>query len=290
MSLVSMSLLLKDAQIDNRAVGAFSVGNMEMIMGAVNAAEELNTPIIIQIAEKRLKNSPLFLMAPMMVEAAKKSKIDIAVHLDHGITEHCVHDALEYGFTSVMLDGSHLDFNENIEITKKIVTLARKYGASVEAELGVLSGNNGESVSGVEALFTSPDEAVRFVEETKIDALAPSIGNAHGHYSVPPELRFEILKDIHDKVNIPLVLHGGSGLSVDDFHRCINLGIRKINVATASFDALAAFGKEYCNAVTKADFFELSAKMIEGVYETVKRHIQIFNNCKKSKGDKHGIY
>ena len=182
MALVKMKTLLENAAKNNRGCGAFSVGNMEMVKGAVRAAEELNTPIILQIAEVRLKHSPLDLMGPMMVQAAKSAKVDVAVHLDHGLTFETVQRALELGFTSVMLDASTLPFEENIANTKKVVELAAKYGATVEAELGLVGGSeDGSCDHGIRC--TDPDDAKVFAEKTGIDALAVATGNAHGEYT-----------------------------------------------------------------------------------------------------------
>ena len=158
MALVPMKKLLENVEKNNIAVGAFSVGNMEMVMGAVAAAEELNMPIILQIAECRLKNSPLELMGPMMVSAAKNSKVDIAVHLDHGLRVETVQKALELGFTSVMFDGSTLPLEENIKTVKQVREMADKYGATVEAELGVVGGNEGDGAAH-EVQCTNPDDA-----------------------------------------------------------------------------------------------------------------------------------
>lgn len=277
MSLVTMQELLDDAEQNGRAVGAFSVGNMEMVMGAVRAAEELRTPIILQIAEVRLPNSPLHLMGPMMLAAAKNASVDIAVHLDHGLRPETVHKALELGFTSVMFDGSQLPLQENIDIVKNVVNLAGDYGATVEAELGVVGGNEGEGKAH-QVLCTDPADAVRFCDETGVDALAVAIGNAHGNYPRLPELRFDVLEAIHKAVSVPLVLHGGTGITPEMFRKCIQLGIRKINIATASFDALARSAKAYCDEKDGApNYFELSGCEAEGVYENVKRHIEIFN-------------
>ena len=146
MALVKMKDLLRRAEEKNIGCGAFSVGNMEMVRGAIRAAEELDTPIILQIAEVRLKNSPLHLMGPMMVQAAKEAKVDVAVHLDHGLTFETVDKALELGFTSVMLDASTLPFEENIARVKAVVEKARKYGATVEAELGLVGGSEGGGI------------------------------------------------------------------------------------------------------------------------------------------------
>lgn len=276
MALVKMKDLLKRAEEKNIGCGAFSVGNMEMVKGAIRAAEELNTPIILQIAEVRLKNSPLHLMGPMMVQAAKEAKVDVAVHLDHGLTFETVDKALELGFTSVMLDASTLPFEENIAKVKTVVEKARKYGATVEAELGLVGGSeDGSCDHGIRC--TDPDDAVVYARETGIDALAVAIGNAHGNYPVAPTLAFDVLEKIHEKVDIPLVLHGGSGITDKDFQRAISLGIRKVNIATASFNSLTAHVEKYMASTDKHNFFDLNEDMVQGTYENVKRHILVFN-------------
>ena len=271
-----MKKLLENAEKNNIAVGAFSVGNMEMVMGAVAAAEELNMPIILQIAECRLKNSPLELMGPMMLSAAKNSKVDIAVHLDHGLRIETVQKALEMGFTSVMFDGSTLPIEENIKAVKQVREMADKYGATVEAELGVVGGNEGDGAAH-EILCTNPQDAKIFCDETGVDALAVAIGNAHGNYPVLPNLRFDVLDDINKMVDTPLVLHGGTGITDEMFQQAIMLGVRKVNIATASFDNLAKFALDYCKPLEKANYFELSKQESMGVYENVKRHIKVFS-------------
>ena len=276
MALVKMKDLLKRAEEKNIGCGAFSVGNMEMVKGAIRAAEELNTPIILQIAEVRLKNSPLHLMGPMMVQAAKEAKVDVAVHLDHGLTFETVDKSLGIGFTSVMLDASTLPFEENIAKVKTVVEKARKYGATVEAELGLVGGSeDGSCDHGIRC--TDPDDAVVYARETGIDALAVAIGNAHGNYPVAPTLAFDVLEKIHEKVDIPLVLHGGSGITDKDFQRAISLGIRKVNIATASFNSLTAHVEKYMASTDKHNFFDLNEAMVQGTYENVKRHILVFN-------------
>ena len=276
MALVKMKDLLRRAEEKNIGCGAFSVGNMEMVRGAIRAAEELDTPIILQIAEVRLKNSPLHLMGPMMVQAAKEAKVDVAVHLDHGLTFETVDKALELGFTSVMLDASTLPFEENIARVKAVVEKARRYGATVEAELGLVGGSeDGSCDHGIRC--TDPDDAVVYARETGIDALAVAIGNAHGNYPVAPTLAFDVLEKIHEKVDIPLVLHGGSGITDKDFQRAISLGIRKVNIATASFNSLTAHVEKYMASTDKHNFFDLNEAMVQGTYENVKRHILVFN-------------
>lgn len=276
MALVKMKDLLRRAEEKNIGCGAFSVGNMEMVRGAIRAAEELDTPIILQIAEVRLKNSPLHLMGPMMVQAAKEAKVDVAVHLDHGLTFETVDKALELGFTSVMLDASTLPFEENIARVKAVVEKARKYGATVEAELGLVGGSeDGSCDHGIRC--TDPDDAVVYARETGIDALAVAIGNAHGNYPVAPTLAFDVLEKIHEKVDIPLVLHGGSGITDKDFQKAISFGIRKVNIATASFNSLTAHVEKYMESTDKHNFFDLNEAMVQGTYENVKRHILVFN-------------
>ena len=276
MALVPMKKLLETAENNNIAVGAFSVGNMEMVMGAVVAAEELNTPIILQIAECRLKNSPLELMGPMMISVAKSSRVDIAVHLDHGLKIETVEKALKMGFTSVMFDGSTLPLEENIKTVKQVREMADRYGATVEAELGVVGGNEGDGAAH-EILCTNPGDAKLFCDETGVDALAVAIGNAHGNYPVLPNLRFDVLDDINKMVETPLVLHGGTGITDEMFQQAIMLGVRKVNIATASFDNLAKYAQNYCATKEEANYFELSEKMVEGVYANVKRHIKVFS-------------
>lgn len=278
MALVTMKELLRQADRENRGCGAFSVGNMEMVKGAISAAEEMNTPIILQIAEVRLNYSPLSLMGPMMVEAARQAKVDVAVHMDHGLTFETIKEALEYGFTSVMLDASRDSFEDNIAKTKEVVAMAKEYGATVEAELGLVGGSeDGKSDHGIRC--TDPKDARIFCEQTGVDALAVAIGNAHGDYPVAPKLEFGVLEQIRQETNMPLVLHGGSGITDDDFRKAISLGIRKVNIATASFKSLTKQAEEYLSTEGVHNYFDLNAAMVLGTYKNVKHHIEVFN-CK----------
>lgn len=276
MALVTMKKLLEQASKERRGVGAFSVGNMEMVKGAVQAAEEMNTPIILQIAEVRLPHSPLALMGPMMVQAAKEAKVDVAVHLDHGLTVETVKKALELGFTSVMFDSSNYSFEENIERTKEVAEIAKGYGATVEAELGLVGGSeDGSEDHGIRC--TDPESAKVFCERTGIDALAVAIGNAHGNYPVAPTLAFDVLEEIEKRTEVPLVLHGGSGITDDDFRRAISLGIVKVNIATASFNQLTKRAEEYFQTEGAHNYFKLNEAMVQGTYENVRHHIEVFN-------------
>lgn len=277
MSICPMTELIQDAALQNRAVGAFNMGNMEMVLGAVAAAEELNTPIILQIAQIRLGHSPLHLMGPMMIHAAEKAGVKIAVHLDHGQTEEMVHEALGLGFSSVMFDGSRYEYPENVRLTSRVTAMARAAGASMEAELGVV-GRGEDGGADRKIVCTDPGLAQEFAEKTGVDALAVAIGNAHGHYATEPKLQFDVLEEISEKVKVPLVLHGGTGISPEDFRKCIRCGVRKINIATAVFDALTRGSENYFAAGGPYNYFGLNEAMVREVYEAVKTHLLIFNN------------
>lgn len=277
MALVNMKELLNKAEEGNYAVGAFSIANMEMIMGAIKAAEELNSPIILQIAEVRLNHSPLYLIGPMMISAAKEAKVPVAVHFDHGITVKKIKEALELGFTSVMIDGSKYSLDKNIELTKTIVKEAKKYSASVEAEIGIVGGSEDGSED-IRVRYTDANEAERFYKETLVDALAIAIGNAHGVYKFEPKLNLEILAKIDNIIDIPLVLHGGTGITEKDFKNSIKYGIRKINVATATFNSVEEKIREIYKHNDKKDYFILHNNEVLGAYENVKNHIKIFGS------------
>ncbi len=279
--LVNMRDLLKSAQEGNYAVGSFSVANMEMVLGVLKAAEELNAPVILQIAEVRLKQSPLELIGPLMVAAAKNAKTPVAVHFDHGKTEEKINQALELGFTSVMFDGSHLPLEENIAETKKIIAMAKKYGAAVEAEIGCVGGSEDGSED-IAINCTKPDDAVRFEKETGVDALAIAIGNAHGNYKSTPKLRFDILEECAKRVETPLVLHGGTGISPDDFVKCSKTGIKKINIATATFDMVEKTVHTCYNNDSIKGYYDLQGAEVQGAYENAKKHILIFGTDNKA--------
>ena len=279
--LVNMRDLLSDAQKGNYAVGSFSVANMEMVLGVIKAAEELNAPIILQIAEVRLKQSPLEIIGPLMVATAKNAKVPVAVHFDHGKTIEKITQALEIGFTSVMFDGSHLPLDENIEFTKKIIEIARKYDASVEAEIGCVGGSEDGSED-IAINCTKPEDAVKFENETSVDALAIAIGNAHGNYKSTPKLRFDILSEVEQKTHTPLVLHGGTGISPYDFVKCSKTGIKKINIATATFDRVEQSVRSAYESGSINGYYDLQGAEVEGAYQNAKKHILIFGTDNKA--------
>ena len=281
MPLVNMTPLLQKAREGGYAVGSFSVSNMEMVLGILKAAEETQSPVILQIAEVRLKQSPLEIIGPLMVAAAKNSSVPVAVHFDHGKTKEKIKQALDIGFTSVMFDGSHLDVEENIAMTKKVIEMAKPYGAAVEAEIGCVGGSEDGSVD-IAMRCTSPEQAKHFYEETGVDALAIAIGNAHGFYKDAPELRFDILEQVRDTVPVPLVLHGGTGIEPEDFIRCHQSGIKKINIATATF---ASVEKQVRNDYAEnkiGGYYDLHQSEIQGAYNNAKAHMEIFYSVGKA--------
>ncbi len=228
--LVDLVEILKLAEEKKCAVGAFNTPNLECINAVIAAAEKLNVPVIISHAEMHEPVTPLAVIGPVMVQAAKVAKVPVCVHLDHCETLDYMAKALELGFTGVMYDGSVLPYTENLTNTKKAVAMAKNYNCGVEAELGALASREGGVVANIGGpVYTDPDEAVTFCRETGIDALAPSFGTAHGIYKSKPVLDLERVKIIAEKTGLPLVMHGGSGVSPEDYRTGIRYGLRKIN-------------------------------------------------------------
>ena len=281
MALTKMSPLLLKAKNEGYAVGSFSVANMEMVLGVIRALEETQSPAIIQIAEVRLKQSPLELIGPLMVAAAENAKVPVAVHFDHGKTEEKIRQALDIGFTSVMFDGSHLPFEENCAFTSEINRIAKEYGADCEGEIGCVGGSEDGSEN-IAINCTSPAQAREFALATGVDALAVAIGNAHGNYKQAPKLRFDILEETASFVGVPLVLHGGTGILPDDFRKCISFGIHKINIATATFDSVEASVKKTYEKGEIGGYYDLQAAEVQGAYENAVKHIEIFGCAGKA--------
>lgn len=278
MPLVNMQTLLSSARKNAYAVGSFSVANMEMVLGILCAAQELSSPVILQIAEVRLAQSPLALIGPLMVAAAEQAQIPVAVHFDHGKTLTAIEQALDIGFTSVMLDGSHLPLAENIALTQQAKALAEEYGADTEGEIGAVGGSEDGSED-IAVHCTDPKQAAAFLHETAVDALAVAIGNAHGNYKQTPRLRFELLEKLQSELDVPLVLHGGTGISDADIRRCISSGIHKINIATATFDAVEQMvHTRYQDGGIKG-YYDLHAAQTQGAYQNALRHIALFGSA-----------
>ena len=227
--LVNLVEILKIAEEKKCAVGAFNTPNLECVLAVIAAAEKLEVPVIIAHAELHEDVAPLQKIGPVMVQAAKAAKVPVCVHLDHCETLSYMQEALEIGFTGVMYDGSTLPYEENLANTKKAVAMAKAYNCGVEAELGALASREGGGANASGPVYTDPEEAVAFCKETGIDALAPSFGTAHGIYKSKPVLDLDRVKTIAQKTGLPLVMHGGSGVSPEDYRTGIANGLRKIN-------------------------------------------------------------
>lgn len=228
MALVTLSEVLVPARKGKYGVGAYDFVNLEMMQGILDAAEETNTPVILQFPHVGDFDEVIDVFGPAMVAAAKQASVPVVLHLDHGRTFEACRKCAEIGFSSVMLDASTLPYEENVAATKKVVEYCRPLGINVEAEIGHV----GEGSDLSSCHYTDPEEAERFVEETGVDALAVSIGNAHGAYKAEPKINYEVLTAIEEKVSVPLVLHGGSGISDQDFKKIIKHGVAKINIFT----------------------------------------------------------
>lgn len=253
--LVTLNEIMKDAYAKKYAVGAFNTVNLASIRAVLDAAEKLDAPVILQHAQIHERIAPLKVIGPVMLEMARAAQVPVCVHLDHGEDIDYLLSAMEMGFTSVMFDGSALPYDENVAGTRAVVQAAANYHVSVEAELGrVLRPEGGGEPSGEEAdltpedCYTKPGEALAFVAATGIDALAIAFGTAHGVYEAEPKLDFNRIAEIRRAVNMPLVMHGGSGVGDADFREAIKNGVTKVNYFTymslAGGDAVKAFLKE----------------------------------------------
>ena len=247
--LVTGEEILQDAHKNGYAVGAFNINNMEIIQAIIEAAEETKSPVILQASQGGIKYAGIEYISALAKVAAERATVPVAVHLDHGTDFEQVVKCIRYGFTSVMVDASKYPLEENIAMTKKVIEIAHAAGVSVEAELGKIGGTEDHiKVDERDATMTNVDEAVRFVEETGVDSLAIAVGTAHGVYKGKPELDFDRIKAIKEKTNIPLVLHGSSGVAYEDLEKAVSLGINKINIDTdvrmAFADAIKDFLKD----------------------------------------------
>ena len=241
MPLVTSEKMLLDAKKDGYAVGAFNVENMEMVKAVIAAAEELNAPVMLQTTPSTVKYGTLETFAGIVKAEAAKTKIPVCLHLDHGNSFELAVQAMKAGYTSVMIDGSHEDFENNIAVTKKVVDVANAFGIPVEAELGKVGGKEDDLEADADT-NTDPQEAKEFVERTGVSSLAVAIGTAHGFYVGTPVLDKQRVSAIKEVVDVPLVLHGASGLSEEDVRECVERGMCKVNFATelrvASTDAV----------------------------------------------------
>ena len=282
--LVTLKEILAIAEERNIAIGAFNATGLEAIEAEIAAAEQLNLPVIIQFAQCHETLVPLSTIGPIMVDMAKKASVPVCVHLDHGETLEYLEEAMKIGFTGIMYDGSALPYEENVANSKKAVKMAKKYGASVEAELGSMgkreSGTGDGSEQDDTKIYTDPDLAAKFVEETGIDALACSFGTTHGIYLTKPKLDFDIVKMVREKTgNIPVVMHGGSGVSKEDYCKAVEAGVRKINYFTYMDKAGGNAVVKYLNELEEgapAFFSSIFTAAREAMKEDVKAAMKVF--------------
>lgn len=289
--LVSLKELMKDANEKGYAVGAFNATNYESLVAVIKAAEESGKGIILNHAEVHFPLMPLEEIGPIMVEYAKKASVPICVHLDHGTSVETCMKAIRLGFTSVMIDASGDDYEENVKQTALVCRLAHSVGVTVEAELGhIFSSNIGvgeakaqetlESFASADDVYTDPDTAKDFVERTGVDALAVAFGTAHGVYQQKPKLDLDRITRIREKTSVPLVMHGGSGLTKEEFQTAIRNGIRKINYYTYMSLAGGKAVKEFLENrdPNKPVFYhDIPLVAIEAMKEDIKEAIKIFS-------------
>lgn len=271
--LVNLNDVLLPAKRGHYAVGLFNTTDTDMLQAAIEAAEEMHAPIIIGTAEVLLPYGELQLIAPSVIAAAKRAKVPVVVHYDHGLTfERCM-EALRLGFSSVMYDASAKAYAQNIEETREIVRIAHAFGATVEGEIGHVGNADGSDPAG-EDRYTTLQEATDYLRDTGVDALAIAIGTAHGAYKTAPKLSFDRLAQIRAAVDVPLVLHGGSGLTDADFRRAVAGGIAKVNI----FTDLCLAGMEAQKQAVAGQMDYLSARNLkkDAIREAVKQKMALF--------------
>lgn len=284
MPLVTVSELLKKAEQERYAVGAFNCNNMEIVQAIVAAAGEEDAPVIIQASQGAIKYAGLEYIVGLVKVAAAGTDIPVALHLDHGTGFEQVMRCIRQGFTSVMIDGSKLPLEENIALTNRVLDVARAVGVSVEAELGKIGGTEDDiSVSDREAMLTDPEEAKIFVEKTGVDALAIAIGTAHGQYKGEPKLDFERLRKVRKLVDVPIVLHGSSGVPDEAVRKAIELGVRKVNIDTNLREAFVNRARE----VLKEKPEEIDPRKIlgparEAMKKVIQEKIRLFGSSGKA--------
>lgn len=271
--LVNLDYVLKKAQREHYAVGLFNTTDTDMLEAAIAAAEELRAPIIIGTAEVLLPYGELKLIAPSIIAAAKRASVPVVVHYDHGLTfERCM-EALQLGFSSVMFDGSAGDYETNIKDTREVVRIAHAFGATVEGEIGHV-GDAGAGDNLLTDMYTTPKEAEEYLAATGVDALAVAIGSAHGVYKTKPKLSIDRLREIRAAVDAPLVLHGGSGLSDEDFRSSIREGMAKVNIFT---DLCLAGQRAMAEGISAGrDYLTIRNMKVEAIKEAVKTKMRLF--------------
>ena len=280
MALVPVSKLLSQADKGGYAVGAFNANNMEIVQAIIRAAELERSPVIMQASQGAINYAGLEFISGMVKIAAESSSVPVALHLDHGTDFEQVVKCIRSGFSSVMYDGSKLPLEENIAMTKKVLDIARPIEVSVEAELGKIGGTEDDiHVSEKEALYTDPEEARYFVEQTGVESLAIAIGTAHGQYKGEPQLDFDRLAQIKSVVKIPIVLHGSSGVPDESLRKAIKLGVCKVNIDTNIREALVwTMRKVMAENPAEIDPRKILGPAREAVVEIIREKIRVFGS------------
>ncbi len=280
MGLVNTVELLAHADEHSYAVGAFNVISLEFLNGILEAAEEEHSPVILNIAEVHFPYINIEQITPAVKYMADRARVPVVLNLDHGLSVETVVRTLRCGFSAIMYDASKKPFEQNIEETRLVVKMAHAVGVSVEGELGQVGGAEGgkKSARAKREYFTDPAQAERFVAETGIDALAVSVGNVHGFYDGEPELDFELIAEIRRRTGIPLVLHGGSGISDPDFRRAVGCGIRKINFFTEMSKEATDRVRELLAANEDIMIPDFLREAKERVREVVKERLRVFGS------------
>lgn len=287
---VSMKYILDDANKNNYGVIAANVINLELARGIIAAATEENAPIILNIGQGQMqKHGDGEIMAQMIKTLALRTPVPVALNLDHGSEYERITYAFRHGFSSIMIDASEHPYNENVKLTKAVVKMAHSQGVTVEAELGhVGQANNGDNNN--ENLYTDPKQAVDFVKDTGVDALAVAVGTAHGKYpkGLKPILNFDRIKEIKKATGIPLVLHGGSDSGEDNIKKAVKCGINKINVCTDTFNGCRDYLEKRLTEKPDIDFLSLMIELENAAKEIIKPYIKVSGAC--GKGSNFGYY
>ena len=280
--IVNMKEMLEKARQGRYAVGFFNAVNVEMARAVIETAEEMNAPVIVGTAEILLPAMPLERVAEYLVPMAKKAKVPVAVHYDHGLTFDKCMEALKLGFSSVMYDCSMDTYENNVSKVAEMVRICHAMGATVEGELGHVGDNEGSGkLEKPSDYFTDPGQALDFVRKTDVDALAVAVGNAHGDYAFPPKLDFGRISDISGITGLPLVLHGGSGLSDQDFREAAERGICKVNIFT-DLDKAGKAGIEQGLKAGANTVMNLIPYEIAAMKEVVRNKISLFGSAGKA--------
>jgi len=274
--LVNLNKVLLPAKKGKYAVGLFNAVNLEMARGIIAAAEETGSPVIMGTAEVLLPYGPLEELSYFLIPMAKKAKVPVVIHFDHGLNKETCIKALELGFSSIMYDCSTVSYDENVKKVKEMAYIAHSYGATIEGELGHVGDNDGICQNDPSSYYTDPMQAKDFVEKTGVDALAIAVGTAHGAYKFPPKLDFERIKAIAKIITTPLVLHGGSGLADADFREAIKCGISKVNIFTDINVAAAEAAHSESISIDKG-ITEIIPGVVEAVKKEAVKKIKLFN-------------